>query len=117
MRVSVFGLGYVGSVTAACLADAGHEVVGVDVNPEKVSMVNDGDSPVVEPGLQELLTRVVRGGRLKATTSTASAVGATDLALLCVGTPSGPNGELDASAIRRVGEAIGAALGDALRPY
>jgi GDP-mannose 6-dehydrogenase len=117
MRVSVFGLGYVGSVTAACVADAGHYVVGVDVNPEKVAIVNAGDPPVVEPGLGELLARVVKSGRLKATTSTTGAVRDTDLALICVGTPSGANGELDVSFIRRVGEEIGSALGGSQRPY
>src|SRR5439155_25946169 len=88
MRVSVFGLGYVGSVTAACLADAGHDVVGVDVNPEKVAIVNAGNPPVVEPGLGELLARLVKSGRLKATTPTTGAVGDTDPALICFGTPS-----------------------------
>src|SRR5262249_60820667 len=94
MRVSVFGLGYVGSVTSACLADAGHDVVGVDVNPEKVAIVNAGDAPVVEPGLGELLARMVKGGRLTATTSTADAVRDTDLALVCVGTPTGEHGDV-----------------------
>jgi GDP-mannose 6-dehydrogenase len=117
MRVSVFGLGYVGSVTAACLADAGHEVVGVDVNPEKVAIINAGDPPVVEPGLGELLAQVVKSGRLKATTSTTNAVRDTDLALICVGTPSGANGELDVSFIRRVGEEIGSVLGGSERVY
>jgi GDP-mannose 6-dehydrogenase len=117
MRVSVFGLGYVGSVTAACLADAGHEVVGVDVNPEKVAIVSAGDSPVVEPGLGQLLARVVKSGCLKATTSTTDAVRDTDLALICVGTPSGANGELDVSFIRRVGEEVGSALCGSQRVY
>ena len=74
MRVSVFGLGYVGAVTAACLARAGHEVTGVDVNHEKVAMVNDGASPVVEPGLGDLLAGVVGHGRLRATVSSEKAV-------------------------------------------
>jgi UDP-glucose 6-dehydrogenase len=69
MEVSVFGLGYVGCVTAACLAKAGHRVIGVDVNVEKVAMVNAGVAPVVEPGLGELLAEVVQGGQLVATTS------------------------------------------------
>ncbi|HKC82656.1 MAG TPA: NAD(P)-binding domain-containing protein, partial [bacterium] len=87
MRVSVFGLGYVGCVTAACLAKAGHEVVGVDINAEKVTMVNAARSPVVEPGLAELLATVVGGGRLRATTSSEEAVAASDVSLICVGTP------------------------------
>src|SRR5437879_13446641 len=84
MRVSVFGLGYVGSVTAACLAKAGHEVIGVDVNAEKVSMVNAARSPVIEPGLPELLAEVVGTRRLRATTSGERAVAASELSLICV---------------------------------
>ncbi len=83
MRVSVFGLGYVGAVTSACLAQAGHEVTGVDVNHEKVAMVNAGASPIVEPGLGDLLTGVVAAGRLRATSSGEKAVADTDLALIC----------------------------------
>jgi GDP-mannose 6-dehydrogenase len=82
MKVSVFGLGYVGSVSAAAFADDGHEVVGVDVVQEKVNAVNEGRSPIVEPGLADLLKRGVEGGRLRATTSTEDAVQATDLSLL-----------------------------------
>ena len=110
MRVSVFGLGYVGCVTGACLARAGHDVVGVDVNPEKVAMINAARSPIVEPGLGELLGEVVASGRLRATDSTEEAVQATDLALICVGTPGRGNGQLDTSAVERVGEEIGRAL-------
>jgi len=95
MRVSVFGLGYVGAVTSACLAQAGHEVTGVDVNHEKVAMVNAGASPIVEPGLGDLLTGVVAAGRLRATSSGEKAVADTDLALICVGTPSQANGRPD----------------------
>ena len=79
MRVSVFGLGYVGSVTAACLARAGHEVVGVDINAEKVAMINAVTPPVVEPGLAELLAQVVGAGRLRATTSSDEAVADSDV--------------------------------------
>src|SRR6266536_2732680 len=95
MRVSVFGLGYVGSVSAAAFAADGHEVVGVDVNPEKVAAVSSGRSPIVEPGLDELLKAGVESRRLRATTSTEDAVNATDLSLVCVGTPSRRNGSLD----------------------
>src|SRR5256885_996045 len=107
MRVSVFGLGYVGSITAACLARAGHEVVGVDVNQEKVEMINAAVSPVVEPGLAELLTDVVGARRLRATTSVTEAVASSALSLICVGTPGHSNGQLDLRAIERVGRAIG----------
>jgi len=116
MRVSVFGLGYVGCVTAACLAKAGHQVVGADINGEKVSMVNAGTSPLVETGLGDLLQEVVGAGRLRATTSTEEAVSCTDLALICVGTPSRENGQLDVTAIQRVAESIGQALRLAGRP-
>jgi len=110
MHVSVFGLGYVGCVTAACLAKAGHEVLGVDVNPDKVEMINGAVSPIVEPGLGDLLTEVVSAGRLRATPSSEYAVRNTDLALICVGTPGLANGQLDVRAIERVGEEIGRAL-------
>lgn len=118
MRVSVFGLGYVGCVTAAGLAKAGHDVTGVDVNHEKLAMVNAGASPVVEPGLGELMSEMVGVGRLRATASTEEAVGASDLALICVGTPSRPNGQLEVDAIMRVGGEIGRALwGRVRRPF
>lgn len=112
MRVSVFGLGYVGSVSAASFAADGHDVVGVDVNPDKVAAVNAGRSPIVEPGLDELLRRSVAGERLRATTSTDEAVRDTDLSLICVGTPSRKNGSLDLTYLTRVCEQIGAALAD-----
>src|SRR5437867_7261206 len=103
VRVSVVGLGYVGSVTAACLAKAGHEVIGVDANPDKVARVNAATSPIVEPGLADLLAEVVGAGRLRATGSCAEAVGGTDLALICVGTPGLSNGQPSLEAIERVG--------------
>jgi GDP-mannose 6-dehydrogenase len=117
MRVSVFGLGYVGSVTAACLARAGHEVVAVDVNPQKAEMINAGASPVVERGLGELIADVVARGGLRATTSAREAVTCSDIALICVGTPSRANGRLDVDAVAGVGREIGAALRGRRRPY
>ena len=110
MKVSVFGLGYVGSVSAASFASDGHEVVGVDVNPDKVRAVNEGRSPIVEPGLDDLLARGVAEGRLRATTDTADAVRSTEVSLLCVGTPSRKNGSLDLTFLERVCEQIGDAL-------
>src|SRR5918993_873825 len=110
MRVSVFGLGYVGSVSAANFAADGHEVVGVDVHPEKVRAINEGRSPIVEPGLGELLEQGAAAGRLRATTSTEEAVRDTDLSLICVGTPSRKNGSLDLTYLERVAEQIGEAL-------
>ena len=112
MRVSVFGLGYVGSVSAACLAADGHTVVGVDVNPDKVASLNEGRSPIVEKGLDELIRDSAAGGQLRATTDTAEAVRATDLSLICVGTPSRKNGSLDLTYLERVAEQIGDALKD-----
>jgi GDP-mannose 6-dehydrogenase len=110
MRVSVFGLGYVGSVSAAWLAGDGHEVIGVEVNAGKVAAINAGRSPIVEPGLDELLSRNVAEGRLRATTDTSAAIMDSDVSLLCVGTPSRRNGSLDLSYLRRVSEQIGEAL-------
>src|SRR5512134_1262721 len=112
MNVSVFGLGYVGSVSAASFAGDGHGVVGVDVNPGKVASLNEGRSPIVEKGLDELIADNVAAGRLRATTSTAEAVEATDLSLICVGTPSRRNGSLDLTYLQRVCEQIGEALRD-----
>jgi GDP-mannose 6-dehydrogenase len=112
MNVSVFGLGYVGSVSAASFAADGHTVVGVDVNPDKVASLNDGRSPIVERGLDELIAQAAANGSLRATTSTAEAVNATDLSLVCVGTPSRRNGSLDLAYLARVSEQIGAALRD-----
>ncbi len=110
MRVSIFGLGYVGCVTAACLARDGHEVFGVDVNPDKVAMINAGKSPVIEPGLAELIAELVESRRLRATVSVDWAVKHSDLGMICVGTPSGPNGQIDTSAIECVATDIGRAL-------
>jgi GDP-mannose 6-dehydrogenase len=120
MNISIFGLGYVGCITAACLARNGHNVVGVDVNIEKVDMINAGRSPIVEPGLGDLLEVVVQQGRLRATVDVADAVAASDVALLCVGTPGLSHGQPSWDAIGRVGRSIGRALQDRPRvagPY
>ena len=112
MNVSIFGLGYVGSVSAASFAADGHTVVGVDVNPDKVASLNEGRSPIVEKGLDELIRDNAANGRLRATTSTKEAVDATELSLICVGTPSRRNGSLDLSYLERVCEQIGETLAD-----
>jgi len=112
MRVSVFGLGYVGSVSAASFAADGHTVVGVDVAPAKVASLNEGRSPIVEKGLEELIRDNTANGRLRATTSTADAIRDTELSLICVGTPSRKNGSLDLTYLERVSEQIGEALKD-----
>jgi GDP-mannose 6-dehydrogenase len=110
MKVAVFGLGYVGTVTAAGLAAVGHEVVGVDVDPVKVATVTVGDSPVVEPGLTELVRAGVESGRLSATTSAADALDRAEVSLLCVGTPSGAQGQTDLRYLDAVLAEIAAAL-------
>ncbi|GAA2789421.1 UDP-glucose dehydrogenase family protein [Kribbella solani] len=101
MKVAVFGLGYVGSVTAACLAAAGHEVWGVDVDTAKVGPITEGHSPVVEPGLDELVAAGATAGRLRATTDPRLALERAEVSLICVGTPSTPAGSTDLAYIRR----------------
>jgi GDP-mannose 6-dehydrogenase len=110
MKISVFGLGYVGAVSAACLAADGHTVVGVDNNPVKVDLVDQGRAPVVEAGLGELIGQGVRAGRLRATTDADEAVADSELAFICVGTPSKGNGSLDLTYLRRVADDIGQAI-------
>ncbi|OLE28530.1 MAG: GDP-mannose dehydrogenase [Actinobacteria bacterium 13_1_20CM_3_71_11] len=110
MKISVFGLGYVGSVSAACLAARGHEVVGVDVNPAKVGFIAGGQAPVVEERIGELTAEVVERGALRATTDVAGAIRATEISLICVGTPSAPNGSLSTRYLERVAEEIGTVL-------
>jgi GDP-mannose 6-dehydrogenase len=110
MNVSVFGLGYVGCVTAACMARTGNTVVGVELQPEKVAIVNSGAAPFMEPGLSELIAEQVKRGALSATSDPDAAVLRTELSLICVGTPSLPSGQLDASALDSVCAQIGKAL-------
>jgi len=112
MRLSVFGLGYVGAVTSACLASLGHEVVGVDVDQVKVDLINSGRPPVIEKDLEALIVQGVSAGRLRAVTSAREAVGESELSLICVGTPSEPNGSLDLKFVSRVSQTIGQALKD-----
>ncbi len=110
VRLSVFGLGYVGSVSAACFAKDGHEVVGVDSQQVKVDLINQGKAPIIESGLSELILEMVTAGRLRATVSAAQAIADTDISMVCVGTPSHANGNLDVRSVIRVCEEIGAAL-------
>lgn len=106
-RICVFGIGYVGTVSAACLARDGHDVVAVDVNQDKVDLLNRGLPPIVEPKLAERIRSVVRAGRLKATTDSLTVVSSTDISLVCVGTPSQDNGSLETSFVSRVAQEIG----------
>lgn len=110
MRVSVFGLGYVGTVTAACLANDGHEVIGVDPVEAKTEIINNGRSPIIEVDIDEIVASAVQAGRLRAMNDPFEAVRSTDLSLVCVGTPSQANGNLDLHYIRRICEQIGQAL-------
>ena len=110
MRISVFGLGYVGAVSAGCLADDGHEVVGVDPLPTKVDLINRGQSPIVEKDIGEIIAATAKAGRLRATSDPGKAIRETELSFVCVGTPSQANGNLDLRYIRRICEQIGEAL-------
>lgn len=111
MRISVMGLGYVGCVSAACLANGGHEVVGVDVNPLKVDLIRSGAAPIIEEGIGEIIRANVTKGSLRVTTDAGAAIAETDISVVCVGTPSKPNGSLELSYIEKVCAEIGAAIG------
>src|SRR2546426_7875494 len=108
MKVNIFGLGYVGCVSAACLAESGHEVTGIDIDPSKVALINEGRCPIVEPGLGNLVERTVAAHRLRASTCPPQTA---DVSIICVGTPSCENGSLDLSHIDHVAAQIGGYLG------
>ncbi len=110
MEISVFGLGYVGAVSAACLSNDGHTVVGVDSDSNKVELINAGKCPVIEKDADDMIAKAVAAGRLSATTDVFKAIGTTTLSFVCVGTPSNENGSLDLSHVRRVSEEIGFCL-------
>ncbi|MEQ1757816.1 MAG: nucleotide sugar dehydrogenase [Vicinamibacterales bacterium] len=110
MKVSIFGLGYVGAVSCGCLAQDGHEVVGVDVSEDKVRIVREGRTPIIEDEIGDVISREVKSGRLRATTDATAAVMDTDISLIAVGTPSRANGSLDTQWVERVAEQIGAVL-------
>ncbi|QKT02455.1 nucleotide sugar dehydrogenase [Ectothiorhodospiraceae bacterium 2226] len=112
MKVSIFGLGYVGAVSAGCLARQGHTVIGVDPNETKVELINEGRSPIIEDGLGDLIRDGVRAERLSATPDVRAAVEGSDISLICVGTPSQMNGSLDLKYVRRVCEEIGSVVRD-----
>ena len=110
MKISVLGLGYVGTVVAGCLARAGHEVIGIDTELRKVELVNAGKSPIIEKEIGQIIAQQVEAGRLSASTEVTLAVQQSDLTLVCVGTPSRSNGDIELRHVRRVCEQIGAAL-------
>ncbi|MEG1963089.1 MAG: UDP-glucose/GDP-mannose dehydrogenase family protein, partial [Pseudomonas sp.] len=110
MRISIFGLGYVGAVCAGCLSARGHEVIGVDVSKTKIDLINQGKSPIVEPGLETLLQQGIDTGRLRGTTDFAAAIRDSELSMICVGTPSKKNGDLGLEYIESVCREIGYVL-------
>lgn len=110
MKISVFGLGYVGAVASACLAKEGHKVLGVDPNQTKVDLINEGQTPIIEKDIGDIIRNVVDNGQLCATTDVNEAINESDISLICVGTPSQLNGSLDLTYVRRVCEQIGLAL-------
>ncbi len=110
MKVSIFGLGYVGAVSCACLPELGHEVIGVDISPSKVKMINDGQSPVVEEGINELIEAAVKAGRLRATENLEDAIANTEVSLISVATPSNANYTPNLAAVDAVIRSIGQAL-------
>ena len=111
MKISVFGLGYVGTVAAACLARDGHDVIGIDPNKTKVDLINSGKSPIIEADIDDLIAAAVEAGRLVATGDAGEGIRESELSLVCVGTPSKANGSLDTQYVRRVCEQIGKQLG------
>ena len=112
MKVSIFGLGYVGCVTAACLSQDGHDVVGVDVVLAKAERLASGLPTVIETGLDELIAQAHRSGKLTATTDGRAAVLNTDASIICVGTPNSPDGSLDLSAVAQTARLIGLAMAE-----
>ena len=110
MRISVFGLGYVGAVSSGCLAALGHDVIGVDVVEDKVRRIARGESPIIEEGIDAILAKAVAESKLRATTDVGEAVGDSDVGIVCVGTPSTPSGGVDTRYLDRVCQEIGTAV-------
>lgn len=110
MKISVFGLGYVGAVSIACLARDGHDVIGVDIDPVKLDLIRNGRSPIIEEGIQELMRDVVARGKVRVSDDPLQAVLETEVSFVCVGTPSSANGSQDLRAMHRLAEQVGDAL-------
>ena len=110
MKISVFGLGYVGCITSACIAKGGYSVIGVDINKLKVQMINNKKSPIFEPGLELLIKDSIEKNKFRATMDVENAILNSDISFICVGTPSKENGNIDLEAVIRVIEDIGKAL-------
>lgn len=117
VNIAVFGIGYVGAVSAACLARDGHTVVAVDIDENKVRTLMSGQSPIVEPGLDTLIGEAISNGRLRGTTDIGAAIAETEMCFICVGTPARRNGSLDTTYVERVAEQIGGQLGPKRRDY
>ena len=117
MKISIFGLGYVGAVSLACLSRDGHEVVGVDIDLAKLELIAAGKTPVVEEGMVELMATVAAGGKLRVTTDPQQAVHDTEISLVCVGTPSAANGSQDQTAVLRLAAEIGRAIAAKAAPH
>ncbi|MCU7375673.1 nucleotide sugar dehydrogenase [Paucibacter sp. O1-1] len=117
MKISIFGLGYVGAVSLACLSRDGHEVIGVDIEQAKLELIRAGKTPVVEEGMVELMANVASSGKVSVTVDAKQAVLASEISLICVGTPSAPNGSQDQGAVLRLAEQIGQALAEKSEPH
>ncbi len=117
MKISIFGLGYVGAVSLACLARDGHDVIGVDIDRAKLDLIKSGKTPVVEEGMGDLMARVASSGKATVTTNAQLAVHESEISLVCVGTPSAANGNQDQGAILRLAEDIGRAIGEKREPH
>jgi GDP-mannose 6-dehydrogenase len=117
MKISIFGLGYVGAVSLACLSRDGHEVIGVDIDPSKLELIASGKTPVVEEGMVDLMQDVAASGRVSVTTDAERAVLHSEISLICVGTPSAANGSQDQGAVLRLAQAMGRALGKKTTPH
>lgn len=117
MNISIFGLGYVGAVSLACLTRDGHRVIGVDIEPAKLALIRDGKTPVVEEGMIDLMAAAATSGRVEVTSDTRQAILGSDISLICVGTPSASNGSQDQTAVLRLAGDMGEAIRDKVEPH